>query len=249
MNFAIGSATLARRGVLVQELPAVEVLARVDCLCLDKTGTLTTGGIRVRRCRRRSRATRHSVAQRARELQSSDRTNATAQAIWEHSSARPHCAGAQARAISGPSPSPPPASGARGAAGLRVLDPRVPPRSSSTRPSAANAELCSRAGARHRAGAAPASSPSSAPTRLSSTTSCPHARRGCRPRGPRGGPAPEDAAETLDYFRSQGVHVRVISGDNPTTVGALAAQAGPDRARRHARPPHGRARPARGPDL
>ena len=36
----------------------------------------------------------------------------------------------------------------------------------------------------------------------------------------------EDAAETLDYFRSQGVHVRVISGDNPTTVGALAAQAG-----------------------
>ena len=48
MNFAIGSATLARRGVLVQELPAVEVLARVDCLCLDKTGTLTTGGIRVR---------------------------------------------------------------------------------------------------------------------------------------------------------------------------------------------------------
>ena len=34
----------------------------------------------------------------------------------------------------------------------------------------------------------------------------------------------EDAAKTLDYFRSQGVHVRVISGDNPTTVGALAAQ-------------------------
>ena len=34
----------------------------------------------------------------------------------------------------------------------------------------------------------------------------------------------EDAAETLAYFRSQGVHVRVISGDNPTTVGALAAQ-------------------------
>ena len=43
MNFAIGSATLARKGALVQELPAVEVLARVDALCLDKTGTLTTG--------------------------------------------------------------------------------------------------------------------------------------------------------------------------------------------------------------
>ncbi len=48
MNFGIASATLARRGVLVQELPAVEVLARVDVLCLDKTGTLTTGDIRGR---------------------------------------------------------------------------------------------------------------------------------------------------------------------------------------------------------
>ncbi len=48
MNFALGSATLARKGALVQELPAVEVLARVDALCLDKTGTLTTGGIRLR---------------------------------------------------------------------------------------------------------------------------------------------------------------------------------------------------------
>ncbi len=46
MNFGIAAATLARRGVLVQELPAVEILARVDRLCLDKTGTLTTGGIR-----------------------------------------------------------------------------------------------------------------------------------------------------------------------------------------------------------
>lgn len=46
LNFGIAAATLARRNVLVQELPAVEILARVDRLCLDKTGTLTTGGIR-----------------------------------------------------------------------------------------------------------------------------------------------------------------------------------------------------------
>ena len=45
VNFATASLTLARRRVLVQELPAVEVLARVDTLCLDKTGTLTTGRI------------------------------------------------------------------------------------------------------------------------------------------------------------------------------------------------------------
>jgi cation-transporting P-type ATPase E len=37
--------TLARRRVLVQQLPAVEGLARVDVVCLDKTGTLTDGTI------------------------------------------------------------------------------------------------------------------------------------------------------------------------------------------------------------
>ena len=48
VNFAAASLKLARQGVLIQELPAVEVLARVDTLCLDKTGTLTTGEIAAR---------------------------------------------------------------------------------------------------------------------------------------------------------------------------------------------------------
>ena len=39
--FAVGVIRLARRQCLVQELPAIEMLARVDTLCLDKTGTLT----------------------------------------------------------------------------------------------------------------------------------------------------------------------------------------------------------------
>jgi cation-transporting P-type ATPase E len=39
--FAVGVVRLGRRRCLVQELPALEVLARVDVLCLDKTGTLT----------------------------------------------------------------------------------------------------------------------------------------------------------------------------------------------------------------
>ncbi|MFP5312242.1 MAG: HAD-IC family P-type ATPase, partial [Actinomycetes bacterium] len=43
--FAVGGLRLARRQVLIQELAAVEVLARVDVLCLDKTGTLSTGSI------------------------------------------------------------------------------------------------------------------------------------------------------------------------------------------------------------
>jgi cation-transporting ATPase E len=41
--FAVGAVRLARQKVLVRELAAVEGLARVDVLCIDKTGTLTTG--------------------------------------------------------------------------------------------------------------------------------------------------------------------------------------------------------------
>jgi cation-transporting ATPase E len=43
--FAVGVVRLGRRQCLVQELPAIEVLARVDVLCLDKTGTLTEPGM------------------------------------------------------------------------------------------------------------------------------------------------------------------------------------------------------------
>ncbi|WP_248295195.1 HAD-IC family P-type ATPase [Paraburkholderia sp. UYCP14C] len=40
---ATGAMRLAKRNALTQELAATETLARVDVLCLDKTGTLTTG--------------------------------------------------------------------------------------------------------------------------------------------------------------------------------------------------------------
>lgn len=43
--FALGGIKLARMNVLVQELPALEGLARVDVLCIDKTGTLTDGAM------------------------------------------------------------------------------------------------------------------------------------------------------------------------------------------------------------
>jgi len=45
--FAVGVVRLAKHRVLVQELAAIEVLARVDVLCVDKTGTLTEGKLDV----------------------------------------------------------------------------------------------------------------------------------------------------------------------------------------------------------
>lgn len=43
MALAVGVIRLGKRNVLVQELPAIEGLARVDTVCFDKTGTLTEG--------------------------------------------------------------------------------------------------------------------------------------------------------------------------------------------------------------
>ncbi|MCH8564185.1 HAD-IC family P-type ATPase [Nesterenkonia sp. LB17] len=43
--FAVAAVKLSRENVLLQEQPAVEILARVDVVCLDKTGTLTDGTI------------------------------------------------------------------------------------------------------------------------------------------------------------------------------------------------------------
>lgn len=45
---ALATIRLSRKKVLVQDMYSVETLARVDCICLDKTGTLTTGKMKVK---------------------------------------------------------------------------------------------------------------------------------------------------------------------------------------------------------
>ncbi|MBR5647873.1 cation-translocating P-type ATPase [Candidatus Saccharibacteria bacterium] len=45
---ALATIRLSKRKVLVQDLYSIETLARVDCICLDKTGTLTTGNMKVK---------------------------------------------------------------------------------------------------------------------------------------------------------------------------------------------------------
>lgn len=218
MNFALGSATLARRGVLVQELPAVEVLARVDALCVDKTGTLTTGGIRVRSVE--VLAGDRDQVLGALAAASADRTNATATAIAAHleEEGAPAPLGPQAWGV--------PFSSARkwsawgdGRTAWILGAPEIV------------IDRALEGGARALELAAGAASQGA---RVVALVSAPAAL--VEDRLPEGRLAAavitleedlrQDAAETLDYFRQQGVHVRVISGDNPTTVGALAAQAG-----------------------
>jgi len=47
LTYAAAALQLARRGALAQQLNAIESLASVDVLCLDKTGTLTDANLRV----------------------------------------------------------------------------------------------------------------------------------------------------------------------------------------------------------
>lgn len=47
LTLAVGAVRLANRGMLVQELYCIESLARADVLCLDKTGTITDGSMSV----------------------------------------------------------------------------------------------------------------------------------------------------------------------------------------------------------
>ncbi|MDQ0986074.1 HAD-IC family P-type ATPase [Streptomyces sp. V2I9] len=80
--FAIGVVRLGRKQCLVQELPAIEGLARVDVVCLDKTGTLTEGGMDVSEVRPLHGGDEAYVQRVLRAFGSSDpRPNASLQAI------------------------------------------------------------------------------------------------------------------------------------------------------------------------
>ncbi|MDG9681196.1 HAD-IC family P-type ATPase [Streptomyces sp. DH18] len=80
--FAIGVVRLGRKQCLVQELPAIEGLARVDVVCLDKTGTLTEGGMDVTEVRPLNGSDEAYVTRVLRAFGSSDpRPNASLQAI------------------------------------------------------------------------------------------------------------------------------------------------------------------------
>ncbi len=47
VTFAVAAVRLARRDTLVQQMSAIESLAAVDTICVDKTGTLTAGELRL----------------------------------------------------------------------------------------------------------------------------------------------------------------------------------------------------------
>jgi cation-transporting ATPase E len=82
LSFMAGIVALARRNALAKQLSTVEVLARVDVLCLDKTGTITTGEITFARAHAADGCTEAEVHHGLVALAASDRDpNASMAAI------------------------------------------------------------------------------------------------------------------------------------------------------------------------
>ncbi|MEZ5087717.1 MAG: HAD-IC family P-type ATPase [Tessaracoccus sp.] len=212
MAFAVGVIRLGKRNCLVQELPAIEGLARVDVVCVDKTGTLTENamhlgeiiplGLPAEQCRR---VLSQLVA-------ADPAPNASMRAIAEQVPAAENRWGLQARA---PFTSAKKWSGAtfheHGSWVLGAPDVLV------GRKVAERAEQIGSTGRRVLLLAksnAPVDS-SSAPARITPAALL-VLDQNVRP----------DAAETLDFFRDQGVGVKVISGDNAASVRAVTRTLG-----------------------
>jgi cation-transporting P-type ATPase E len=209
--FAVGVVRLGRRQCLVNELPAIEGLARVDVVCADKTGTLTENGMRVSDLKPLSEA---AVGDILAQLASDDaRPNASMQAIAEAYKMPP---GWTATATA-PFKSATKWSGASyGEHGNWVIGaPDV-----LLEPGSEVAELAEQIGSLGLrvlllgSSDLPVDHPD-APGTIRPVALVVLEQR-IRP----------DARDTLDYFASQKVSIKVISGDNAVSVGAVAGSLG-----------------------
>ena len=82
---AVGVIKLYRVDVLVQQLYSIEILARVDTICLDKTGTLTDGNMTVKSIIPDDKYTRNDVERYLKEYTlASDDTNQTMKALKDY---------------------------------------------------------------------------------------------------------------------------------------------------------------------
>jgi cation-transporting P-type ATPase E len=221
LAFGIAAVTLARRNVLVQELPAVEGLARVDVVCLDKTGTLTEGEVVFDRLEPLGDVVGDDEVREALgALADDENRNATLAAIaaafdapgWTRDGAIPFSSarkwsaasftghgswviGAPEMILADRAPDDPVRRRADelAAEGIRVL---LLGRADAALPAADGGEAALPGGLQ--------------PVALVLL------EEKVRP----------DAADTLRYFTEQGVELKVISGDNPRTVGAVARRVG-----------------------
>ena len=273
VNFAAAAMTLARRKVLVQELPAVEVLARVDMLCLDKTGTLTSGAVEldhIENCLGSACADGDGSSPAAGKVSAdvaAGGSAGTGSGAVVPASADDAARAALAYLVGGSEVN---ATGSAIAAGLTGLEPAQARYAIAFNSARKWSAVQTQAGAyvlgapeivlagSTGLGSTEADNADSDGTGLGSTDNAAlervkalagtgkrvlvlaHSNQALdqseNPTLPKDLTAAllvvlaeqvrPDAAQTLDYFKRQGVAVRVISGDNPVTVAAIAAHLG-----------------------
>lgn len=273
VNFAAAAMTLARRKVLVQELPAVEVLARVDMLCLDKTGTLTSGAVEldhIESCLGSACADGDGGSPAAGKVSADAAAGGSAgtgSGAVVPASADDAARAALAYLVGGSEVN---ATGSAIAAGLTGLEPAQARYAIAFNSARKWSAVQTQAGAyvlgapeivlagSTGSGSTEADNADSDGTGLCSTDNAAlervkalagtgkrvlvlaHSNQALdqseNPTLPKDLTAAllvvlaeqvrPDAAQTLDYFKRQGVAVRVISGDNPVTVAAIAAHLG-----------------------
>ncbi|WP_020671380.1 HAD-IC family P-type ATPase [Amycolatopsis nigrescens] len=219
--FAVGVVRLGKRQCLVQELPAIEGLARVDVVCADKTGTLTENAMRLAEVHPvRGADGDVAVSEALAALAAAEeRPNASLQAILD---AFPEAPGWRTEAIM-------PFSSARKWSGISftgkgnwvlgapdvLLTAEQPERAEAERIGAQGLRVLLLASAEHAVDTA------SGPGEITPVALVVLEQK-VRP----------DAKDTLDFFAHQSVTVKVISGDNAVSVGAVAGTldlAGADR--------------------
>ncbi len=206
---------LGMKHILVQEMYSVETLARVDVLCLDKTGTITQGKMTVKGLKLLSERFTKEELERllAAYMQHSKDKNATAQAIrnayeglehhYQVGDVIPFSSDRKWGAVS--------------VDGLGTLFLGAPEMILEENPKAVD-----QAQARGSRVLILAWSQSAVDTE---TMSLPNDVEGLTLLEI-ADPIREDAAETLEYLRSEDVTLKIISGDNPVTVSHIAHQAG-----------------------
>lgn len=212
--FAVGVVRLGQRKCLVQELPAIEGLARVDVVCADKTGTLTENGMRLAELRVVGDVAEPELRAVLAAMASDDpRPNASVAAIAE---ALPDTPGWPTSGIA-------PFSSAKKWSGfsygehgnwlLGAPDVLLDPQSRV-------AEAAQEVGAQGLRVLLLATSDRAVDDPDAPGTVTAQAlvvlEQKVRP----------DARATLDYFASQDVSIKVISGDNAVSVGAVASSLG-----------------------
>ena len=215
---AVSAFKIAQRGVLAQQLNAIESLASVDVVCTDKTGTLTEPTLRVVGLVPAAGMDEAVIGRElARYAASSPSRNLTLQAIADARLAdvSPERVVAQV-----------PFSSRRRWSGLDLGDERLvfgaPERFTD-----ADAALAARAREEASAGRR---------VLALGRTDAPLPRDGAQPKFPDDVRAlglvvlaerlRPNASETVAFFTAQGIALKVLSGDAPATVGAIAHDAG-----------------------